>query len=392
MKILVINSGSSSLKFKVFSGEEVICKGLIEKIGSKDAEAKLTYGEKTIKREGEILDHSAAIEVMNDMWAQSGVVEGLHTFDGIGHRVVQGADLFDDSALITPDVIEKIERLAPLAPLHNPAHLKGIKEVLRVAPDVPNVAVFDTVFHQSMPTEAYIYALPWEFYEKFKVRRYGAHGTSHHYVTHKAAEFLNEELDSFNAVTLHLGNGSSISAIKGGKCFDTSMGLTPLEGVMMGTRCGSIDPAIVPFLIKNAGLSAQEVDNVMNKQSGLFAISGSNDMRYIEEAMAKGDKKAQLAFDMLTHQIVKYVGGYYALLGGAKALIFTAGIGENDDLLRAAVCERLGVFGVKLDLQENGKRSPNVRVISAPESSVKVLVVPTDEELAIANEVKKIIG
>ncbi len=394
MKILVINSGSSSLKFKVYemNDNSVICKGLVEQIGAPNSYAKLSAAGKDYERKGEIANHGKAIEIMNELFSESGTLGSFAELDGIGHRVVQGASDFKDSALIDDSVIAKIDELSALAPLHNPAHLSGIKSSIAAAPNVPNVAVFDTVFHQTMPEEAYMYALPLEFYEKYKIRRYGAHGTSHKYVSAKAAEFLGVELDKFDAITLHLGNGSSISAIKGGKCADTSMGLTPLEGPMMGTRCGAIDPAIVPFVMQNAGLSAAEVDAVMNKKSGLLAIAGSNDMREVESAMEKGDKNAILAFNMLTHHIVKYVGAYYAELGGAQALIFTAGIGENDAQLRAAVCARLACFGVKLDAEKNKVRSGEPRVVSTEDSLVKVLVVPTDEELAIAQDVVRVAG
>ena len=277
----------------------------------------------------------------------------------------------------------KIEELCPLAPLHNPANLSGIKSCISAA-KTPNVAVFDTTFHQSMPREAFMYALPYEFYEKNKVRRYGAHGTSHWYVSRTAAEFLGIPYEKFNAITLHLGNGSSITAIKNGKCVDTSMGMTPLEGLMMGTRCGSIDPAIIPYMERTAGYGAQEMDSIMNKKSGLLGVCGTNDLRKVEELMASGDEKAKLAYDMLVYQIVKIVGAYYAVLGKIDAIIFTGGIGENADILRQRVCERLAHFGIAIDKAENATRKKINRDLSTKEATIKTLIIPTNEELAIA--------
>lgn len=395
MKILVINSGSSSIKFKLYDMQNkiAICKGLIEQIGSKNSHAKLTVlktGE-NFERSGEIENHGAGIDIMNELLFVSHTLKSLDEIDGVGHRVVQGADLFDDAVLIDEKVMKTIEELIPLAPLHNPAHLAGMKETLKVRPDIPNVAVFDTVFHQTMPKSSYMYPLPLEFYEKYKIRRYGAHGTSHNFVARQGAKILGIDFDKFSCITLHLGSGASITAIKDGKCIDTSMGLTPLEGLMMGTRCGNIDPAIVPFLMKNANLSGEEIDTIMNKKSGLLAISGSNDMREIEAKMDAGDEFAKLAFDMFVLRIKKYIGAYIAILGEINAIIFTAGIGENDARIREAVCSGLEIFGIRMDKNKNSVPLGEPRWVGLPETKVRIIIVPTDEELAIAEDTVRII-
>ncbi|CUU86361.1 acetate kinase [Campylobacter hyointestinalis] len=395
MKILVINSGSSSIKFKLYDMQNkiAICKGLIEQIGSKNSHAKLTIlktGE-NFERSGEIENHGAGIDIMNELLFVSHTLKSLDEIDGVGHRVVQGADLFDDAVLIDEKVMKTIEELIPLAPLHNPAHLAGMKETLKVRPDIPNVAVFDTVFHQTMPKSSYMYPLPLEFYEKYKIRRYGAHGTSHNFVARQGAKILGIDFDKFSCITLHLGSGASVAAIKDGKCIDTSMGLTPLEGLMMGTRCGNIDPAIVPFLMKNANLSGEEIDTIMNKKSGLLAISGSNDMREIEAKMDAGDEFAKLAFDMFVLRIKKYIGAYIAILGEINAIIFTAGIGENDARIREAVCSGLEIFGIRMDKNKNSVPLGEPRRVGLPETKVRIIIVPTDEELAIAEDTVRVI-
>lgn len=395
MKILVINSGSSSIKFKLYDMQNkiAICKGLIEQIGSKNSHAKLTVlktGE-NFERSGEIENHGAGIDIMNELLFVSHTLKSLDEIDGVGHRVVQGADLFDDAVLIDEKVMKTIEELIPLAPLHNPAHLAGMKETLKVRPDIPNVAVFDTVFHQTMPKSSYMYPLPLEFYEKYKIRRYGAHGTSHNFVARQGAKILGIDFDKFSCITLHLGSGASVAAIKDGKCIDTSMGLTPLEGLMMGTRCGNIDPAIVPFLMKNANLSGEEIDTIMNKKSGLLAISGTNDMREIETKMDAGDENAKLAFDMFVLRIKKYIGAYIAILGEINAIIFTAGIGENDARIREAVCSGLEIFGIRMDKNKNSVPLGEPRWVGLPETKVRIIIVPTDEELAIAEDTVRVI-
>lgn len=394
MKILVINSGSSSIKFKLYDmkNESVMCKGLIEQIGSDNSFAKISTAHGSIKEISRpIANHAQGIDIMNELLFNSGVVNSLDEIDGVGHRVVQGADVFSDAVLIDESVMAKIEELIPLAPLHNPAHLAGMRETLKVRPDIPNVAVFDTVFHQTMPKSSYMYALPIEFYEKYKIRKYGFHGTSHQFVSKAAAKILNIDYDKFSCITLHLGNGTSIAAIKNGKCIDTTMGLTPLEGLMMGTRCGSIDPAIMPFLMENANLSAKEVDNIMNKKSGLLAIGGSNDMRIIEQKMDAGDENAKLAFDMFVLKVKKFIGAYIAILGKIDSIIFTAGIGENDARIREAVCEGLEIFDIKIDKIKNKESKDEPRRISQIDSKVRIAIVPTDEELAIAQDALRII-
>lgn len=395
MKILVINSGSSSIKFKLYDMQNkiAICKGLIEQIGSKNSHAKLTVLKtgQIFERSGEIENHGAGIDIMNELFFVSHTLKSLDEIDGVGHRVVQGADLFDDAVLIDEKVMKTIEELIPLAPLHNPAHLAGMKETLKVRPDIPNVAVFDTVFHQTMPKSSYMYPLPLEFYEKYKIRRYGAHGTSHNFVARQGAKILGIDFDKFSCITLHLGSGASVAAIKDGKCIDTSMGLTPLEGLMMGTRCGNIDPAIVPFLMKNANLSGEEIDTIMNKKSGLLAIGGTNDMREIEAKMDAGDENAKLAFDMFVLRIKKYIGAYIAILGEINAIIFTAGIGENDARIREAVCSGLEIFGIRMDKNKNSVLLDEPRRVGLPETKVRIIIVPTDEELAIAEDTVRVI-
>lgn len=395
MKILVINSGSSSIKFKLYdmNDESVLCKGLIEQIGAANSKARLVVGDdgEVFEKKEPIENHAIGIDTMNELFAKSHVLKSLDEIDGVGHRVVQGADLFDDATLIDEKVLKQIEELIPLAPLHNPAHLAGMKETIKVRPDIPNVAVFDTVFHQSMPKHSFMYPLPLEFYEKYKVRRYGFHGTSHQFVAKTGSEILGIDFDKFSCITLHLGNGASIAAIKNGKCVDTTMGLTPLEGLMMGTRCGDIDPAIVPFLMQNANLSGKEIDTIMNKKSGLLAIGGSNDMREIEAKMDAGDEMAKLAFDMFIWRIKKYIGAYIAILGHVDAIIFTAGIGENNYRIRQAVCSGLEVFGIKMNETKNKALNNSPRRVGATDTKIRVIVVPTDEELAIARDTLRVI-
>ena len=388
MEILVINSGSSSIKFKFHDMKNRACiaSGLIEEIGSAHSKATIccAIGKNLEICDERIENHDAGIEAMNRLLKDSGALHDLNEADGIGHRIVQGADYFDAPALIDEDVMAKIAELAPLAPLHNPANLAGIKSCLKIAPKIPNVAVFDTIFHQSIPPYAYMYALPYEFYEKYKVRRYGAHGTSHWFVSTMGAKFLRKKYENFNAITLHLGNGSSVSAIENGKCIDTSMGLTPLEGIIMGTRCGSIDPAIIPYIERVAGYNAQDMDAIMNKKSGLLGICGASDLRKVYEKMEGGEPRAKLAFEMLVYSVVKMIGAYYAVLGRVDALIFTGGIGENAPHFRQNVCERLAHIGIEIDATKNAKNTGSIRNLSAADSKIKTLVIPTNEELAIA--------
>ncbi len=388
MDILVINSGSSSVKFKFYDIKNHACiaSGLIEEIGSTHANGRLNCvnGQFAEVKGENIPDHETAIAMAIDLLKQNGAIKDLSEVGGIGHRIVQGADYFDAPALVDEDVMAKIAELAPLAPLHNPANLAGIKSCLKIAPKIPNVAVFDTIFHQSIPPYAYMYALPYEFYEKYKVRRYGAHGTSHGFVSQEGAKFLGIEYDKFNAITLHLGNGSSVSAIENGKCIDTSMGLTPLEGIIMGTRCGSIDPAIIPYIERVAGYNAQDMDAIMNKKSGLLGICGASDLRKVYEKMEGGEPRAKLAFEMLVYSVVKMIGAYYAVLGRVDAVIFAGGIGENAPHFRENVCERLAHIGIAIEPKKNYNNTGSIRNLSAAGSKIQTLVIPTNEELAIA--------
>ena len=388
MDILVINSGSSSVKFKFYDIKNHACiaSGLIEEIGSTHANGRLNCvnGQFAEVKGENIPDHETAIAMAIDLLKQNGAIKDLSEVGGIGHRIVQGADYFDAPALVDEDVMAKIAELAPLAPLHNPANLAGIKSCLKIAPKIPNVAVFDTIFHQSIPPYAYMYALPYEFYEKYKVRRYGAHGTSHGFVSQEGAKFLGIEYDKFNAITLHLGNGSSVSAIENGKCIDTSMGLTPLEGIIMGTRCGSIDPAIIPYIERVAGYNAQDMDAIMNKKSGLLGICGASDLRKVYEKMEGGEPRAKLAFEMLVYSVVKMIGAYYAVLRRVDAVIFAGGIGENAPHFRENVCERLAHIGIAIEPKKNYNNTGSIRNLSAAGSKIQTLVIPTNEELAIA--------
>ncbi|NCC05948.1 MAG: acetate kinase [Proteobacteria bacterium] len=393
MKIFVVNSGSSSLKYQLLDMDNgaVMATGLVERIG--DAMGKVsqkswpgTEREAEVEREVAFPDHRAAMHTVVDLvtGADTGVIASSAEINAIGHRVVQGGETLFKSTLIDDDVVEKIRENCHLSPLHNPANLVGIEVARELFAGVPQVAVFDTEFHQTMPAEAFMYPIPYELYEELKIRRYGFHGTSHRYVAQQAAAMLGKAEDEVNLVTLHLGNGCSMAAVRGGKCIDTSMGLTPLAGVMMGTRSGDIDPAILPFLMKEKGLSMDEVDSILNKQSGLKGICGMNDMRDIHSAAEKGDKKAALAVDMFVYRIKKYIGAYYAVTGPLDALVFTAGIGENDEIVRARVCANLEHLGISIDTARNAGRKKIATAVQADGSKVAILVIPTNEELAIA--------
>ncbi len=392
MKVLVINCGSSSFKYQLLNMPEgtALCSGLVERIG--DAMGSLTHkvcngeGEKKYSFEQPFPDHTAGmyavVKLLTDK--EKGVIKDLSEITAVGHRAVQGGERFQKACIVGEEEKKAIEDLSPLAPLHNPANLQGIKVAQVLFPDVPSVAVFDTEFHATMPPKSFLYAIPYEMYEKDRIRRYGFHGTSHRYVSQEAAKFLGKKIDEFNCITCHLGNGCSMAAVKNGKCMDTSMGMTPLAGLVMGTRSGDIDPAIHAFLAETKGLSIKEIDALLNKQSGLKGLCGVNDMRDIHAARAKGDKKAQMAFDVFCHRIKSYLGSYYAILGRVDAVIFTAGIGENDNDMRAEVCSELEHMGIGIDAALNDKRAPGIRNISKAGTSVPVLVVPTNEELAIA--------
>lgn len=398
MKILVVNAGSSSLKYQLIDmeNEAVLAKGNCEQIGT---ESTLTHKvpsdeSKNIKSQSmKMPDHATALSIVLDTLVskENGVIGSVKEIDAVGHRVLHGAEKFSGSVLVTEEVEEAIKECFDLGPLHNPANLTGIKACQKIMPDVPQVAVFDTGFHQTMPDYAYMYALPYEYYEKYGIRRYGFHGTSHRFVSKKCIELLGNPEHS-KIVTCHLGNGSSISAVVDGKCFDTTMGVTPLEGIMMGTRCGSIDPAIVPIIMKKEGLTPDEMDTVMNKKSGMLGLCGTSDNRTIEARAKEGDERAKLIESMLCHQLTKYIGGYAAAMGGLDAIVFTGGIGENNPQYRDRVCDKLKFMGIEIDYDINDKlkRGPEGE-ISTPNSKVKVYVICTNEELMIARDTKEIV-
>ena len=395
MKVLVINCGSSSLKYQLIDmqNEELLAIGLAERIGIADSFlTHETIGKEEVVIREDLKDHKITLEfVMNALTnPEYGVIKSMDEIAATGHRVVHGGEEFTSSVLITDKVISEVERCSNLAPLHNPPNLMGIYACKELLPDVPMVAVFDTAFHQSMPPEAYIYALPYEWYEKHGVRRYGFHGTSHMYVAYRAAEILEKPIEDLKIITCHIGNGASITAVDGGKSVDTSMGLTPLEGLMMGTRCGDIDPAIVPFIGQKEDLSHQELDNLMNKKSGLLGVSGlSNDLRDIIKAAEEGNYRAKLALDIYNRRVKRYIAVYAAMMGGLDVIIFTAGVGENAIDVRKESCSGLEFLGIKIDDEKNKIRGKEA-IISSDDSKVKVMVVPTNEELAIARDTKNI--
>ena len=391
MNILVINCGSSSLKYQLINSdsEAVLAKGLCERIGIDGS--RITYqpegGEKIVK-ESPMPTHTQAIQLVLEALTDSttGVIKSLDEVGAVRHRVVHGGEAFTSSTRITEETIAAIEACNDLAPLHNPANLIGIRACQELMPNTPMVAVFDTAFHQTMPEKAYLYGLPYEYYEKYKVRRYGFHGTSHSYVSKRAAEFLGKPYDNLKTIVCHLGNGSSISAVKNGESVDTSMGLTPLEGLVMGTRSGDIDPGVMQFLMHKENMDIDEMLNVLNKKSGVYGMSGvSSDFRDIENAANEGNKRAETALESFVYRVAKYVGAYAAAMGGVDAIAFTAGVGENDKITRKKVCDYLGFLGITIDDEANAKRGEEI-VISTPDSKVSVLVIPTNEELAIARE------
>ena len=398
MKILVVNSGSSSLKYQLIDmeNESVLAKGNCEQIGTESTFTHKVPSDETKNIKAlpmEMQDHAAALKIVLDTLVDTehGVIGSVKEIDAVGHRVLHGGEKFSGSVLVDDKVEEAIKECFDLGPLHNPANLTGIKACQKIMPGVPQVAVFDTGFHQTMPDYAYMYALPYEYYEKYGIRRYGFHGTSHRFVSKKCIELLGNPEHS-KIVTCHLGNGSSISAVVDGKCFDTTMGVTPLEGIMMGTRCGSIDPAIVPIIMKKEGLTPDQMDTVMNKKSGMLGLCGTSDNRTIESRAKEGDKRAKLIESMLCHQLTKYIGGYAAAMGGLDAIVFTGGIGENNPQYRDRVCDKLKFMGVEINYEINDKlkRGPEGE-ISTPNSKVKVYVICTNEELMIARDTKEIV-
>ncbi|WP_035020100.1 acetate kinase [Anoxybacillus flavithermus] len=391
-KVIAINAGSSSLKFQLFNmpSEEVLTKGVVERIGFEDAIFNITVNGEKIKEVTPIPDHAVAVKMLLDKLIELGIIQSFDEIEGIGHRVVHGGEKFSDSVLITDETLKEIEDLSDLAPLHNPANVVGIKAFREVLPNVPAVAVFDTAFHQTMPEQSFLYSLPYEYYEKFGIRKYGFHGTSHKYVTQRAAELLGRPIEQLRLISCHLGNGASIAAVEGGKSIDTSMGFTPLAGVAMGTRSGNIDPALIPYIMQKTGKTAEEVIDILNKKSGMLGLTGfSSDLRDIEEAAAKGDPRAELALEVFAGRIHKYIGSYAARMCGVDAIIFTAGIGENSDVVRAKVLRGLEFMGVYWDPALNKVRGKEA-FISYPHSPVKVLVIPTNEEVMIARDVMRL--
>ena len=393
MKILVINAGSSSMKYQLIDMEDesVIAKGNCERIGV-DGHFKHTTGDGRVYETDVVMNNhtEAFVQIKNALISEEyGVIKNLDEVSAIGHRIVQGGALFSESVLVNEDVIKGIESLIPLAPLHNAAHVQGIRACLDVfGTEVPEVVVFDTAFHSTMPPKAFTYPVPYEYYEKYAVRRYGFHGTSHRYVSNRCAELMGKDMKDLKIITCHLGNGSSITAIKGGKVIDTSMGLTPLDGIMMGTRTGCLDPSVVTFIAEKEGFTPSEMDTLLNKKSGFLGISGvSSDDRDVTAAAESGNARAQLAIDILEYQILKYIGSYTAALGGVDAIVFTAGIGENQCSHRINVCNNLAYMGVKVDAELNAKAIRGVEgKISTPDSTVDVFVIPTNEELVIARD------
>ena len=395
MKILVLNSGSSSLKYQLIdmTNEEVIAKGNFERIGQGNSFLTHKVGEEKHLIECPVENHEAAIKVVLEQFThpEYGVIKDLKEIDAVGHRLVHGGEKFASSVVITDDVIEKVKECIPLAPLHNPAGILGIEACKRLMPGVPMVGVFDTAFHQTMPKENYIYPIPYEYYEKYGIRRYGFHGTSHRFVSERAAELLGGQRDDLKIVTCHLGQGASLAAIKAGKSLDTSMGLTPLAGIPMGTRCGDIDPAIVKYLMENENLSIGEVDTILNKKSGAFGISGvSPDFRDIEIEAEKGNERASLALNNYNYLVAQYIAKYAVTLQGIDAIVFTAGIGENAGTTRKGICDKLAFMGVKIDEEKNKTRGQEIE-ISTPDSKIRVFVIPTNEELVIARDTMNLV-
>ena len=395
MKVLVLNCGSSSLKYQFIdmANEDVLAKGLVERIGIEGSKITHVAGDKKVPCETSIPDHTTAVKLVIDalLSNEHGVIKELSEISAVGHRIVHGGEFFANSVIITKEVKEAIEKCNDLAPLHNPPNLIGIEACEKLMLNIAQVAVFDTAFHQTMPEKSFLYALPYEFYTKYKVRRYGFHGTSHKFVSQTAADMLGKDIKDLKLITCHLGNGASICAIDGGQAVDTSMGFTPLEGLAMGTRSGDLDPAIISFLMEKENLSAKEVENILNKQSGVFGVSGvSSDFRDIETAMEDGNKQAETALDLFHYRVAKYVGAYAAAMNGVDAVVFTAGLGENSPETRETVCSYLGYLGVSVDAEKNKCRGKAVN-FSAAGAKVQSIVIPTNEELVIARDTKNLL-
>ena len=396
MKILVLNCGSSSLKYQLIDSdtEAVLAKGLCERIGIEGSKLKhQPTGKDDVIFNDYMEDHTVAVKMVIDALLDSnhGVVSSAKEINAVGHRVVHGGEYFASSVIITPEVKEAIQKCCELAPLHNPANLIGIDACEKIMPGVPQVAVFDTAFHQTMPERAFLYALPYEYYEKYKIRRYGFHGTSHKFVAQEAAKMINRPLQESKIITCHLGNGGSICAVRNGKSIDTSMGFTPLEGLVMGTRAGDVDAAVITFLMEKENLTPSEMDNILNKKSGVYGISGvSSDFRDIEGARDEGNVRAEAALDIFAYRVAKYIGEYAASMNGVDAIVFTAGLGENSGSIRRLICDYLAFLGVHIDSYNNSLRGKAIE-ISAPDSRIRVLVIPTNEELMIARDTKDLL-
>ena len=396
MKILVLNCGSSSIKYALYNMDDnsVMTSGGAERVGLDGAfvKVKLANGEKK-QIMHDIPEHTEGVKFIFSLLTdpEIGVIKSLDEIDAVGHRMVHGGEKFAESVIITPEVIEAFEAVSDLAPLHNPANMKGVNAVSELMPGLPQVGVFDTAFHQTMPAKAYMYAVPWELYEKYGVRRYGFHGTSHRYVSKRACEYLGIPQQGCKMVTAHIGNGGSLAAVVDGKCVDTSMGLTPLEGVMMGTRSGDIDGGAVTFIQKKLGLDADGISNLLNKKSGVQGLCGFSDMRDVESAAKSGDQKALVAQESYFYRIKKYIGAYAAAMGGIDVLVFTAGVGENQSIMREMSCEGLEFMGIKIDKDVNNQIHGKEAIISTPDSKVKVVVIPTDEELMIATDTMSLV-
>ncbi len=392
MKILVLNSGSSSIKCQYFIDKKSVASALVERIGEEESYSEVKYKEQTLSTTDPVSDHQQALEILFSLLKESNTISSIGELDAVGHRVVHGGAHFSEPTLITQEVVETIRSLIPLAPLHNPANLKGIEVISKIAPNLSQVAVFDTAFHQSMPDHAALYPLPYELYERSGIRRYGFHGTSHSYVAKEAAEMMSEDLNTLNLITLHLGNGASACAIKSGKSIDTSMGLTPLEGLMMGTRSGDIDPAIIPFLSHNHNMDIDAIDKMLNKESGLKGICGTNDMREVVTQAEEDDTLSALALEMYSYRIKKYIGAYSAVLGRVDAIVFTGGIGEHAVKVREMVCEGLEEsIGLKLDAVKNKITLTKNYPIHKLKSKIRLFVIPTNEELEIVLQTEKTI-
>lgn len=391
-KIMAINAGSSSLKFQLFEmpSEKVITKGLVERIGMKDSVFTISFQDEKVTETLNIHNHEVAVELLLEKLLQHNIISSYEEIDGVGHRVVHGGEVFSDSILITDEVIAELDTLSELAPLHNPANITGIMAFRSILGDTPAVAVFDTAFHQTMPSSAYMYSLPYEYYEKYGVRRYGFHGTSHKYVSQRAAEMIGRPIEELRLISCHIGNGASITAIKGGKSVDTSMGFTPLAGVTMGTRSGDVDPALIPYIMEKTGTTADEVLDVLNKKSGILGLSGlSSDLRDVQNAANDGNERADLAINVFADRIRKYIGSYAVTMGGLDGIIFTAGVGENSSNMRSLILQNLDFLNIELDEELNLICGQDAFIHSL-NSVVKIMVIPTNEEVMIARDVASI--